>query len=101
MNYEERTENDILIISANGEIDLENSNDLRKQISNALEANTIVSIEMSEVNYIDSSGVAALIESKQKAGEAGKEFKILKPSEAVLSVLKLAKLDSFFDIEQS
>lgn len=101
MNYEERTENDILIISANGEIDLENSNDLRKQISNALEANTVVSIEMSEVNYIDSSGVAALIESKQKAGEAGKKFKILKPSEAVLSVLKLAKLDSFFDIEQS
>lgn len=101
MNYEERTENDILIISANGEIDLENSNNLGKQISNALEANTVVSIEMSEVNHIDSSGVAALIESKQKAVEAGKEFKILKPSEAVLSVLKLAKLESFFDIEQS
>jgi anti-sigma B factor antagonist len=54
---------------------------------------------MNDVNYIDSSGVAALIESKQRAGEGGKEFKIIKPSEAVLSVIKLAKLDSFFDIE--
>lgn len=54
---------------------------------------------MSDVTYIDSSGVAALIESKQRAGEGGKEFKIIKLSKAVLSVIKLAKLDSFFDIE--
>ena len=54
---------------------------------------------LSAVNYIDSSGIAVLIESKQRAGEGSKEFKIVKPSEAVVSVLKLAKLTSFFDIE--
>ena len=54
---------------------------------------------MSEVSYIDSSGVAALIESRQKADEGGKEFKLLKPSESVVSVLKMAKLDTFFVIE--
>ena len=99
MSYPEKSENDILIITANGEIDLENSGGLREQIASALDANTAVSINMSDVNYIDSSGVAALIESKQRAGEGGKEFKIIKPSEAVLSVIKLAKLDIFFDIE--
>lgn len=99
MSYPEKTENDVLIITANGEIDLENSGGLREQIASALDANTAVSINMNDVNYIDSSGVAALIESKQRAGEGGKEFKITKPSEAVLSVIKLAKLDSFFDIE--
>ena len=99
MSYPEKSENDVLIITANGEIDLENSGGLREQIASALDANTAVSINMSDVNYIDSSGVAALIESKQRAGEGGKEFKIIKTSEAVLSVIKLAKLDSFFDIE--
>ena len=54
---------------------------------------------MSEVSYIDSSGIAALIESRQKAEEANKSFKIQKPSEAVISVLKMAKLDTFFVIE--
>jgi anti-sigma B factor antagonist len=54
---------------------------------------------MSEVSYIDSSGVAALIESKQKAEEGGKDFKIIKPSESVTSVLQMAKLDTFFIIE--
>ena len=57
-----------------------------------------LSVDMSAVNYIDSSGIAVLIESKQRAGEAIKEFKIVRPSEAVLSVLKLAKLISFFEI---
>lgn len=99
MSYPEKTENDILIISVNGDVDLENSDGLRDQVSNALDANTAVSLDMSEVSYIDSSGVAALIESRQKADEGGKEFKLLKPSESVVSVLKMAKLDTFFVIE--
>ena len=99
MSYPEKTENDILIISVNGDVDLENSDGLRDQVSNALDANTAVSLDMSEVSYIDSSGVAALIESRQKADEAGKDLKLLKPSESVVSVLKMAKLDTFFVIE--
>ena len=98
MSYPEKTENDVLIIKVSGEIDLENSANLRQQIHAALDENIAVSIDMSAVNYIDSSGIAVLIESKQRAGEGSKEFKILKPSEAVLSVLKLAKLISFFEI---
>ena len=98
MSYPEKIEDEALIITVSGEIDLENSGDLRQQIRRALDDNKVVSIEMSSVNYIDSSGIAVLIESKQIAGESNKEFKIVKPSEAVLSVLKLAKLVSFFEI---
>ena len=98
MSYPEKIENDKLIITVNGEIDLGNSENLRQQIHAALDDNKAVSVDMSAVNYIDSSGIAVLIESKQRAGEGSKEFKIVKPSEAVLSVLKLAKLVSFFEI---
>ena len=98
MSYPEKIENDKLIITVNGEIDLGNSEKLRQQIHAALDDNKAVSVDMSAVNYIDSSGIAVLIESKQRAGEGSKEFKIVKPSEAVLSVLKLAKLVSFFEI---
>ncbi|WP_440914300.1 STAS domain-containing protein [Candidatus Pelagibacter sp.] len=98
MSYPEKTENDVLIITVSGEIDLENSGNLRQQVHGALDDNKAVSVDMSAVNYIDSSGIAVLIESKQRAMEGSKEFKIVKPSEAVLSVLKLAKLVSFFEI---
>ena len=98
MSFPEKTENDELKIIVSGEIDLENSGNLRQQVHGALDDNKAVLVDMSAVNYIDSSGIAVLIESKQKAGEASKVFKIVKPSEAVLSVLKLAKLISFFEI---
>ena len=98
MSYLEKIENDKLIITVNGEIDLGNSENLRQQIHAALDDNKAVSVDMSAVNYIDSSGIAVLIESKQRAGEGSKEFKIVRPSEAVLSVLRLAKLVSFFEI---
>ena len=99
MSFIEKKEDDILIINVNGDVDLENSDSLREQVSAALESNSVVSVNMSEVSYIDSSGIAALIESRQKAEEANKSFKIQKPSEAVISVLKMAKLDTFFVIE--
>ena len=99
MSFIEIKEDDILIINVNGDVDLENSDSLREQVSAALESNSAVSVNMSEVSYIDSSGIAALIESRQKAEEANKSFKIQKPSEAVISVLKMAKLDTFFVIE--
>ena len=78
MSYPEKTENDVLIITVSGEIDLENSGNLRQQVHSALDDNKAVSVDMSAVNYIDSSGIAVLIESKQRAGEGSKEFKILK-----------------------
>lgn len=99
MSFIEKKEDDILIVNVNGDVDLENSDSLREQVSAALESNSAVSVNMSEVSYIDSSGIAALIESRQKAEEANKSFKIQKPSEAVISVLKMAKLDTFFVIE--
>ena len=99
MDYSEKLDNNVLKISINGDLDIDNTDSLREKISTSLDANTAVSLDMSEVSYIDSSGVAALIESRQKADEGGKEFKLLKPSESVVSVLKMAKLDTFFVIE--
>ena len=55
---------------------------------------------MSQVSYIDSSGISVLIESHQKAKDQGKEFLILKPSEPVTSIIEIAKLDKFFIIEK-
>ena len=75
MSFIEKKEDDILIINVNGDVDLENSDSLREQVSAALESNSAVSVNMSEVSYIDSSGIAALIESRQKAEEANKVLK--------------------------
>ena len=57
-----------------------------------------VGVELSAVGYIDSSGVAALVEGLQHARAHGRRFALVAPSDAVRAVLELARLDRVFAI---
>ena len=57
-----------------------------------------VGVEMSEVSYIDSSGIAALVEGLQNARSKGQQFGLVGVSKAVMAVLQLARLDRVFPI---
>ena len=46
--------------------------------------------------YIDSSGIAALVEGFQNAREKGSKFGLVAASKAVMAVLQLARLDRVF-----
>ena len=95
MDIKEENTGSKLIAHIEGEIDLETTDDLREKISVIIDNNSSIELNLTKVTYIDSSGVAVLIESNQKAQELEKEL-TLNLSEAVLSVLKMAKLESFF-----
>ena len=97
MEIKEENTGSKLIAHLEGEIDLDKTDDLRDKISVIIENNSKIELDLTKVTYIDSSGVAVLIESNQKAQELSKELS-LKLSDAVLSVLKMAKLESFFTI---
>ncbi len=64
----------------------------------AKESCATVVVRLSEVEYMDSSGVAVLIEGLKAAQESGKTFALVAPSVPVMKVLTLARLDSVFDI---
>jgi anti-sigma B factor antagonist len=53
------------------------------------------------VTYIDSSGIASLVEAYQTAKKKGLRFGLLAVSEPVMSVLALARLDKVFPIHLS
>ncbi len=57
-----------------------------------------VVIDLSGVTMIDSSGVACLLEAFQSARHQGKGFTLASVDETVLRVLKLARLDTVFEI---
>jgi anti-sigma B factor antagonist len=50
------------------------------------------------VGYIDSSGVATLVEGLRSARKHGKTFILVAPSRAVLQVLELTRLDQVFEV---
>ncbi|NOZ95950.1 MAG: STAS domain-containing protein [Acidobacteria bacterium] len=59
-----------------------------------------ITVDLSEVSFLDSSGVAILVEAWKGAQETGKPFVLAKPSAAVMRVLELAQLDQIFDIRR-
>lgn len=86
------------IIFATGEIDLSNSHELRKVILAALKTNQKVYVDLSDVKYIDSSGIASLVEGLQFSKLKGKEFTLKRPSAQVAAIMNLARLDKVFTI---
>ncbi len=89
----------LTIIYVNGEVDLSNSAQVRKTILGALKTTPDVKIDLSGVEYIDSSGIAAMVEGLQFANSNGRNFVITDPSRQVRSILELARLDQVFTIE--
>lgn len=89
---------DYVLVRLKGEVDLSWSREVRQAILGALGATGKVGVELSQVSYIDSSGIAALVEGFQNARGKGQQFGLVAVSKAVMAVLQLARLDRVFPI---
>ncbi len=86
------------VVALSGEVDLSWSAQVRKAVLDALGRGGPVAVDLSAVEYIDSSGIAALIEGFQLARGKRQRFVLLAPAAPVLAVLRLARLDKVFPI---
>ena len=86
------------VVVLGGEVDLSWSQQVRRAVLDALRDAEAVAVDLSQVSYVDSSGIAALVEGFQSARGRGQRFVLLAPSPQVLAVLKLARLDRVFAI---
>jgi len=86
------------VVERGGDVDLSCSAAAREIILKSLATGLPTLVDLSAVTYIDSSGVASLVEGYQMARRKQLEFSLLNVSEAVLSVLQLAHLDKVFKI---
>ena len=60
-----------------------------------------IMVDLSEVGYIDSSGVASLVESFQAARKSGQDLVLISVSDGAKRVLELARLDKVFTIRDT
>jgi len=101
MSYPIREESDYSIIELTGDIDLSCSPAARTTILGCLNSSKHVLVDMAGVTYIDSSGIASLVEGYQTAKRGSLKFGLVGVSEAAMSVLRLARLDKVFPIHAS
>jgi anti-sigma B factor antagonist len=101
MSAEVRVQANYAIVSLAGEIDLHTSPEARKLILTCLQDSRPTLVDLGDVAYIDSSGVASLVEGFQLARQRQLDFGLVRVSPAVLNVLKLARLDKVFPLYPS
>jgi anti-sigma B factor antagonist len=98
MNIETQDTPPFRVIRLSGDVDLHSSPQARQAILDAVKAGKPLLVDLSGVSYMDSSGVASLVEGYQTARKQGLEFGITAPAAPAMSVLKLARLDKVFPI---
>jgi len=101
MEFSIRIEGDFTVVALSGEVDLHYSPEARKQILAQLNKNNNVLVDLSGVSYIDSSGIASLVEGFQLARNKKLQFGLVGVSDAAHQVLQLARLDKIFLIKDS
>ena len=84
-----------------GHIDLSTSPMLRKTLLDALKGTDRVAANLGEVKYIDSSGIASLLEVLKQARNTKKHFILFGLTVAVREVLQLTRLTGVFEIQET
>ncbi len=90
------------IIEVSGEVDLYNVSELKKALFSITDGkHPSVVVDMKDVNYMDSSGIGALVAGQKKMRAHNGKFALMNIHDDVLNILKLATLDKFFTIYES
>ena len=90
------------ILKIKGDVDLYSSPQVREKIIAAIskdEPNLLVDLD--NVTYMDSSGVATLVEGLQLTKKNGGKLKLYNLSSATRDVFELSRLDKVFDIYEN
>ena len=93
-----RRANDTTLVDVVGDIDLQNSPGLRKALMETLKQSPRVILNLEQVRYIDSSGIASLVEGLKEAQTLQRRFILFGLSKAARQVLKLTRLITVFEV---
>lgn len=99
MQARERVEDGVQIIALEGEIDLACSPELRVILhEHAAAKRPALLLDFSGVSYVDSSGLATLVEYVRNAQEFGGKLGLAAVSTRVRTILDLVRLSEIFPI---
>ena len=92
-------QDEMTVVRPDGEIDLSRAPSFRTVIAEVFSSKPAkVVIDLSGVPYMDSSGVATLVEGMQLANRAGAVLVLVGLQDRVKSIFEIARLDTVFKI---
>jgi anti-sigma B factor antagonist len=101
MKTETREQTGITIVDVTGDIDMGTSPGLRRTLLESLKKTPRLVVNMREVRYVDSSGIASLVEVLKEARIKEKRLVLFGLNTAVHEVLQLTRLTTIFEIRET
>lgn len=89
------------IIDVEGQITFESTPLLREHLLAALKDRSVVLVNLTQVAYMDSSGIATLVEGLKAAQRQKATFGLFGLTRSTRNVLELVRLDKVFKIFQT
>jgi len=100
INFEDKS--GVSVCKVTGDIDINSSPDMKKSFEKVFkEKKDKVVIDLGEVGYVDSSGLATMVEIFKNMRLYNGKLKLVGLSDKVMGLFEITKLDRLFDISQT
>jgi anti-sigma B factor antagonist len=88
-------------VSMQGRITIDNADQMRRRLANALRTHpALVAVDLSDVPYMDTSGLATLMEAMRTARQQGTRLVLSGIQQQPRYLLKVTDLDHVFEIDE-
>lgn len=102
LNISTRHQDNHVVVAAAGEIDLHTAPQLERELGNHLDGDaTHLIVDLSSVEFCDSTGMNVLLSALRRAQEQGGTVSLAGPQPPVRKVLGITGLDSVFQVRES
>jgi anti-sigma B factor antagonist len=88
----------MVMVQLSGDVDIAVKDDLRARLDAAAEQSDTVDIDLSKVDYADSTALGLIIALQNRLRERGGTVRLVSPSERVRKLLSYAGLEQAFEI---
>ena len=90
---------DVAVVTLLGEIlDASNSKEFKQDIAPVLEANPKLVFDMSQLQFVDSSGLGSILSCLRQLNAVGGDLKLSGMSKPVRALFELVRMHRIFDI---
>ncbi|MBM0046209.1 STAS domain-containing protein [Anaerococcus sp. mt242] len=93
------TTDEIQTIKLIGDLDVYSEDEFKSFIDEKIDPNKDVTIDLNELDYLDSTGLGMFMNIYKMVNDNGKEIKIINAKDNIQKLFKITDLTDLFDME--
>ena len=101
LSIDVQREGDDAVVRLAGELDISTSPDLQDTLAELTDKPRRVAVDLSDLEFMDSTGLAALLGAHKALDEQGGVLELRHPSKMVIGLVQITVLDDVFEIRLS